>query len=196
MNRKEKQIFTVHNGKTAWKQNWPMAFSRARVCTACRPRRGLGSGFYFPTWADLGPIITSRSSGSDGCTLLPAEQNWHSGQNPSAHQSSLPLSLSCAALQHRSDGRASDGRKMTTPSRAPSPVRAPSWIRKRRQFFNLQRPRPARAPAVIAVPERAAASGGSGSTRMTCGFVHSRRLWSRRSPHRGEFRTLFFIFYL
>jgi hypothetical protein len=119
MNRKEKQIFTVHNGKTAWKQNWPMAFSRARVCTACRPRRGPGSGFYFPTWADLGPIITSRSSGSDGCTLLPAEQNWHSGQNPSAHQSSLPLSLSCAALQHRSDGRASDGRRMMTPSRAP-----------------------------------------------------------------------------
>jgi hypothetical protein len=105
----------------ARKQNRPMNFSRVGVCTARRPCHGPGLGFYFPTWADLGLVIASRSSGIDGCALLPADQNRHSGQNPSTHQSlpSLPLSLSCAAPQQVSDGRASDGRRTTAPPRPP-----------------------------------------------------------------------------
>jgi hypothetical protein len=98
-----------------------MAFSRAGARTACRPRCGPGPGFYFPTWANLGLVITSRSFGIDDCTLLPTDENRHSRRNPSAHQflSSLSLSVLCAAPQQLSDGRASDGMRTTAPPRAP-----------------------------------------------------------------------------
>jgi hypothetical protein len=112
------------------KQNRPMSFSHAVARTARRPRHGPGPGFYFPTWADLGPVIVSRSSRIDGCTLLPADQNRCSGRNPSAHHSlsSLLLSLSCAAPQQLSDGRASDGRRTTASLWGPLPVRAHRWV--------------------------------------------------------------------
>jgi hypothetical protein len=57
-----------------------MAFSRARARTARRLCRGPGPGHPLPTWADLGPIIASHSSGSNGYALLPIEQNWHLGE--------------------------------------------------------------------------------------------------------------------
>jgi hypothetical protein len=70
-----------------------MAFSHAVGRTTCRPRRGPGPGFYFLTMADLGPVIASRSSGIDGCTLLSADQNGRSGQNPSTRHSLLSPAL-------------------------------------------------------------------------------------------------------
>jgi hypothetical protein len=153
-----------------------------------RPHHGPRPGFYFSTWADLSLVIACRSSGIDGCALLPTEQSRHSGQNPSAHQSlsSLPLPLSCAALQHQSDSRASDGRRMAASLRAPSPVCAPTdgWTHRRRAapWWAL----PTRAltdPKVAAVLLLAMTTAGSSTSGRRSSRVHSGKRWLGIYPH-------------
>jgi hypothetical protein len=99
MEKKNKIVlFITKNGPTI--ESAHGLFSR-RSAHARRPRHGSGPGFYFPTWANLGLVIASRSSRIDGCALLPAEQNQHSGETLVPTN---PHSRSLFRAPHRSIG--------------------------------------------------------------------------------------------
>jgi hypothetical protein len=59
-----------HAARDGNRSTGPLALSASRA-----PGRNLGRESFFPPGLNLGPVIVSRPSQSDGCTRFPAEQN-------------------------------------------------------------------------------------------------------------------------
>jgi hypothetical protein len=91
---------------------------------------GLGRESLIPPGLNIGPVIISRPSQSDGCARFPAEQN--RARRPRANPSlilSLPRSLSRAAASDSE--RPTSGGGESVPEAPPEPlagVRAHRWV--------------------------------------------------------------------
>jgi hypothetical protein len=105
----------------------PLALSASR---ALGRNLGLGRESFFPPGLNLGLVIVSRPSQSDGCARFSAEQN--RARRPRANPSlilSLPRSLSRAAASDSERPTSDDGESV--PEASPEPlagVRAHRWV--------------------------------------------------------------------
>jgi hypothetical protein len=109
------------------------------LSASCAPGRNLGLGreSLFPPGLNLGPMIVSRPSQSDGCARFPAEQNRL--RRPRANPSLISLlrSLSRAAASDRATPSIDEHERRERArgtALSPSPVCAPTvgWTRHRR----------------------------------------------------------------
>jgi hypothetical protein len=92
----------------------PLALSASRA-----PGRNLGLGreSLFPPELNLGPVIVSHPSQSDGCAMFPAEQNWL--RRPHANPSLISLLRSLSRTAAGDPERPTSGAGESVPEAPP-----------------------------------------------------------------------------